>query len=121
MLCSHDAYVDGKTRDVTLELDHFDWEVLFPHAENLETAENRLFRLGMAVDTHAEKIALILPIQPTLDDCGCVSKYARRLDKCAASLFTSETLNRFFWRRTARPGKLSSVTRAGWLDTSGVQ
>ena len=58
----------------TLQLDHLDRKVLFAHAENLEAAENRFFRLGMAVDTHAEKVSLILPIQPTLNGWGCVSK-----------------------------------------------
>ena len=31
------------------------------------------------------------------------------------------TLKRFFCRRTSRLGKLETVTRAGWLATSGVQ
>ena len=101
----------------TFELDDFHREVLLAYAENLEVAENGFFRLGVAVNAYTEKVALILPIQPTLKKRSAPGmNLATRLH-----IPTSETLNRFFWRRTVRAGKLSSVTRAGWLATSGVQ
>jgi hypothetical protein len=50
----------------TFELNDFYREVLFAHAENLEIAENGFFGLCVTVNTHTKKVALILPIQPTL-------------------------------------------------------
>ena len=50
----------------TFELDDFYREVLLADAENLEIAENGFFGLCVAINTHTEKVALILPIQPTL-------------------------------------------------------
>jgi len=50
----------------TFELNDFHREVLLAHAENLEIAENGFFGLRVTVNTHTEKVALILPIQPTL-------------------------------------------------------
>ena len=62
----HILEIDIENARRTLELDYFNRKVLLAHTENLKVAENRFFRFGMAVDTNAEKIALILPIQPTL-------------------------------------------------------
>ena len=50
----------------TFELHDFYREVLLAYAENLEIAENGFFGLCVTVNTHTEKVALILPIQPTL-------------------------------------------------------
>jgi hypothetical protein len=50
----------------TLELDDFYRIVLLAYAENLEVAEDGFFSLGVTVNAYTEKIALILPIQPTL-------------------------------------------------------
>lgn len=103
--------------DHTLELNDFHRKVLLAYAENLEVAEDGFFSFGVTVNAYAEKVALILPIQPTLK--GQSAPWAN----LGVRLYipTSETLNRFFWRRTIRPGKLINVTRAGWLATSGVQ
>ena len=62
----HILEIDIENARRTLKLDYFNRKVLLAHTENLKVAENRFFRFGMAVDTYAEKIALILPIQPTL-------------------------------------------------------
>src|SRR5712671_1475556 len=103
----------------TFEFYNFNRKVLLAYTEYLEVTENRFFSFGVTVNAHTEKIALILPIQTTLKG----DKSARRSDQGHQALhaLTSETLNKFFWRRTVRPGKLSSVTRAGWFATSGVQ
>jgi hypothetical protein len=50
----------------TFELNDFYREVLLADAENLEVAENGFFGLCVAINTHTEKVALILPIQSTL-------------------------------------------------------
>jgi hypothetical protein len=50
----------------TLELDNFYRIVLLAYAENLEVAEDGFFSLSVTVNAYTEKIALILPIQPTL-------------------------------------------------------
>jgi hypothetical protein len=50
----------------TFELNNFHREVLLAYAEYFEVAKNRFFSLGMAVNPDTEKVALILPIQPTL-------------------------------------------------------
>jgi hypothetical protein len=100
-----------QARNYTFELDNFYREVLFAHAEYLEVAKHRFFSLGVAVNPDTEEVAPILPIQPTLKENANQLPWTNR----KAHLYnpTSETLNRFFWQRTVRVGKLISVTRAG--------
>ena len=98
-----------QARNHTFELDNFYWEVLFAHAEYLEVAEHRFFSLGVAINPDTEEVAPILPIQPALKE-NAISYH--RLTVCLYNP-TSETLNKFFWQRTVRAGKLISVTRAG--------
>jgi hypothetical protein len=95
----------------TFELNNFYWEVLFAHAEYLEVAKHRFFGLGVAVNPDTEEVAPILPIQPTLKENANELPWTN----CKARLYnpTSETLNKFFWQRTDREGKLIKVTRAG--------
>lgn len=50
----------------TFEFNDFNRKVLLAYAENLEIAKNGFFGLCVTVNTHTEKVALILPIQPTL-------------------------------------------------------
>src|SRR6266850_3417446 len=50
----------------TLELNDFHRKVLLAYAENLEVAEDGFFSFGVTVNAYTEKVALILPIQPTL-------------------------------------------------------
>ena len=50
----------------TLELDHFDGEILFAYTEDLEVAEDGLLRFGVTVDLDAEEVALILPVELAL-------------------------------------------------------
>ena len=100
-----------QARNHTFQLDNFYWEVLFAHAEYLEVAKHRLFSLGVAVNPDTEEVTPILPIQPTLKE----DANQLRWTDCKARLYnpTSDTLNKFFWQRTDREGKLISVTRAG--------
>ena len=47
----------------TLELDHFNGEILLAYTEDLEVAEDGLLRFGVTVDLDAEEVALILPVE----------------------------------------------------------
>ena len=47
----------------TLELDDLNREVLFTDTEDLEVAEDRLLRFGMAIDLDTQEVALILPVE----------------------------------------------------------
>jgi hypothetical protein len=48
--------------------DDFDREILIPHLENLEVTEYGFLRLRMTVHLHAEEVALVLPVQFTLNE-----------------------------------------------------
>ena len=50
----------------TLELDHFDREILFAYTGDLEVAEDGLLRFGVAIDLDAQEVALVLPVEFTL-------------------------------------------------------
>lgn len=101
-----------QARNHTFELDNFYWEVLFAHAEYLEVTKHRFFSLGVAVNPDTKEVAPILPIQPALKENANQLPWINRK---APLLYnpTSETLNKFFWQRTVRTGKLIRVTRAG--------
>lgn len=91
----------------TLQLDDLNREVLFSNPEDFQVAENGLLRLCMTVYLDAKEVALVLPIEFTLH------QDMRRCRREKKRSRTSETLNKFFWRRIARPGKLMTLTRAG--------
>jgi hypothetical protein len=55
-------------KNSVLELDNLNGIVLLTDTEDLEVAEDRLLRLGVAVDLDAEEIALVLPVELTLYD-----------------------------------------------------
>lgn len=45
---------------------NFDGEIFVSHAEDLEVTECGFFRLRVAINLHAEKVALVLPVKFTL-------------------------------------------------------
>ena len=47
----------------TFELDNLDREILLPDTEDLEVAEDRLLRFGVAIDLDTQEVALILPVE----------------------------------------------------------
>ena len=54
-------------RSPTFVFKDFDGEILVPHSEDLKIAKYGFLRLCVTVDLHAEEIALILPVQLTLN------------------------------------------------------
>ena len=52
----------------TLELNDLDGVVLLPYTEDFEIAEDRLLCLRVTVDLDAKEVALVLPIQLTLEE-----------------------------------------------------
>ena len=50
----------------TFELDNLDREILLPDTEDLEIAEDRLLRFGMAIDLDTQEVTLVLPVEFTL-------------------------------------------------------
>jgi hypothetical protein len=57
-------FVPGETsaRTLTFVLYNFNREILVSHPEDLEVTEYGFLRLCVAVDLHAEEVALVLPV-----------------------------------------------------------
>ena len=102
----------------TLDLDDLDGAVLVAETEELEVAVLRLLRLGVTVDLDAKVVAVRLPVDLALRSRARVS-FPAQSRKRERQRRTSWTLKRFFERRVVRLGRVMSVTRAGWLATSG--
>ena len=59
----------------TFQFDDFYREVLLANTEDLEIAEDRLLRFGVAIDLDAKEITLVLPVKLALNTV--MSKTAR--------------------------------------------
>jgi len=53
-------------RSLTFVFKDFDGEIFVLYSEDLEVTEYGFLRLCVAVDLHAEEVALVLPVQFTL-------------------------------------------------------
>ena len=63
MMFSFELSRAGEREAQTFELDNLYREILLPDTEDLEIAEDRLLRFGMAIDLDTQEVALVLPVE----------------------------------------------------------
>lgn len=68
----------GRYVTPTFQLHDLDWEILLPHTEDLQIAEDGFLRFGMAIDLDAQEVTLVLPVELALRIARSVTTSAMR-------------------------------------------